>query len=106
MGLLEASTELLTATNLALACASGVIYVVSLYLYRAYFDSLSHIPGPKLAAATLWYEFYYDVVMMGRYTWEIQRMHQRYGRCQSRLTFRNNSLSLVKYRAHRAYQSV
>ena len=80
MGLLETSSQLLTYTNLALASASGIIYVVSLYLYRAYFDSLSHIPGPKLAAATLWYEFYYDVVKMGRYTWEIQKMHDEYGK--------------------------
>ena len=80
MGLLEASIRLLTPTNLALAFASGIIYVVSLYVYRAYFDSLSHIPGPKLAAATLWYEFYFDVVKMGRFTWEIKKMHEKYGK--------------------------
>lgn len=80
MGLLEASVQLLTPTNLVLAFASGIIYVVSLYVYRAYFDSLSHIPGPKLAAATLWYEFYFDVVKMGRYTWEIKKMHEKYGK--------------------------
>ena len=79
MGLLEAATEFLTATNVALAVASGVIYVVSLFIYRAYFDSLSHIPGPKLAAATLWYEFYYDVIKVGRYTWKIGELHEQYG---------------------------
>ena len=82
MGLLGSFLQLLTATNVALACASGVIYVISLYLYRAYFDSLSHIPGPKLAAATLWYEFYYDVIKMGQYTWKIAKLHEEYGRCQ------------------------
>ena len=79
MGLIEALAQQLTASNLVLAFASGVVYLTSLYIYRAYFDSLSHIPGPKLAAATLWYEFYYDVVKKGRYTWEIAKMHEKYG---------------------------
>ena len=56
-----------------------VFYVFGLYIYRMFFDSLSHIPGPKLAAASLWYEFYYDVVLKGQYTFEIGRMHEKYG---------------------------
>ncbi|KAL8882709.1 MAG: hypothetical protein Q9198_000342 [Flavoplaca austrocitrina] len=74
MGLLEPSLE-----NFALACSILSLYTLGLYFYRAFFDSLSHIPGPKLAAATLWYEFYYDVIKKGRYTWEIGKMHQMYG---------------------------
>ena len=60
------------------ACALA-LYISGLYLYRVFFDPLSKFPGPKLAAASLWYEFYYDVVKKGRYTWEIARMHDRYG---------------------------
>lgn len=56
-----------------------VFYVFGLYIYRMFFDRLSHIPGPKLAAASLWYEFYYDVVKKGQYTFEIGRMHKKYG---------------------------
>lgn len=56
------------------------LYVIGLYVYRMYFDPLSKIPGPKLAAASLWYEFYYDVVKKGRYTWKIWEMHDRYGK--------------------------
>lgn len=56
-----------------------VLYVISLYVYRIYFDPLSTIPGPKLAAASLWYEFYYDVIKEGRYTWKIWEMHDKYG---------------------------
>lgn len=40
---------------------------------------LSGIPGPKLAAATYWPEFYYDVVKFGCYTKEIKNMHLKYG---------------------------
>lgn len=66
--------------NVAIAAGLFFLYVLGLYIYRAFFDSLSHIPGPKLAAATLWYEFYYDVVKAGRYTWEIGKMHEKYGK--------------------------
>ncbi|KAL8939846.1 MAG: hypothetical protein Q9216_003134 [Gyalolechia sp. 2 TL-2023] len=65
--------------NFAIAGSLFCLYVVGLYIYRAFLDPLSHIPGPKLAAATLWYEFYYDVIKKGRYTWEIAKMHQKYG---------------------------
>ena len=59
-----------------------VFYISGLYIYRMFFDQLSHIPGPKLAAASLWYEFYYDVIKKGQYTFEIGRMHEKYGmRC-------------------------
>ena len=54
-------------------------YVVVLYIYRMFFDRLSHIPGPKLAAASLWYEFYYDVVLKGQYTYKIRELHEQYG---------------------------
>lgn len=40
---------------------------------------LSHVPGPKLAAATYLPEFYHDVVKTGRYSSEIRKMHQTYG---------------------------
>ncbi|KAL4946987.1 putative cytochrome P450 [Aspergillus filifer] len=36
-------------------------------------------PGPKLAAATWWPEFYYDVVKRGTYLYKIEEMNKRYG---------------------------
>ncbi|KAL8708835.1 MAG: hypothetical protein Q9220_006291 [cf. Caloplaca sp. 1 TL-2023] len=69
----------LSLTNVAIAASIFSLYVLGLYTYRALFDHLSHVPGPKLAAATLWYEFYYDVVKKGKYTWEIGKMHEKYG---------------------------
>lgn len=55
------------------------IYLVGGAVYRLYLSPLAKFPGPKLAALTLWYEFYYDVVKQGRYTWEIAKMHEHYG---------------------------
>jgi hypothetical protein len=41
---------------------------------------LSKIPGPKLAAATFLPEFYYDLILCGRYTRKIDEWHNQYGR--------------------------
>ena len=54
-------------------------YYVSKSTYNLFFHPLRHIPGPKLAAATYFPEFYYDVVKFGRYTNRIKEMHEQYG---------------------------
>ncbi|KAL3441784.1 cytochrome P450 [Aspergillus insuetus] len=64
---------------LALLGTGVAIFLVARTIYRLYFHPLSHIPGPKLAAATHLYEFYYDVWHSGRYLFEIEKMHQQYG---------------------------
>jgi hypothetical protein len=66
---------------LSIGIAFCIAYCVSLLVYRLYLSPLAKFPGPKLAAATLWYEFYYDVVKRGRYTWKIGEMHKKYGTC-------------------------
>ncbi|KAK7953154.1 cytochrome P450 oxidoreductase [Apiospora saccharicola] len=43
------------------------------------FHPLSHIPGPRLAAATYLPEFYHDTIKYGRYTQQILKMHEKYG---------------------------
>ena len=47
-------------------------------IYRLCFSPIAQFPGPKLAALTFWYEFYYDVVKRGSYVWEIKKMHETY----------------------------
>lgn len=71
--------EFLTLPYLISLFGLFIFYVFGLYVYRMYFDPLSKFPGPKLAAASLWYEFYYDVIQKGQYTFEIGRMHDEYG---------------------------
>lgn len=75
--------ELLSLRSLFLAIGVFVVYLVVGAVYRLYFSPLAKFPGPKLAALTLWYEFYYDVVKKGRYSWEIGKMHEIYGERRS-----------------------
>ncbi|KAE8313510.1 putative cytochrome P450 [Aspergillus transmontanensis] len=56
-----------------------VLYLLCLGIYRLFFHPLAQYPGPKIAALTVWYEFYYDAIQRGRYTFQIQRMHEKYG---------------------------
>ncbi|KAJ8129175.1 hypothetical protein O1611_g4459 [Lasiodiplodia mahajangana] len=55
------------------------IYFAGLVIYRLYFHPLSHFPGPKLAAATGWYEFYFQYWLDGQYIFETERMVKKYG---------------------------
>ena len=59
--------------------ALSVITAAALVLHRLLLSPLSSIPGPKFAAATRWYEFYYDCVLPGKFFLEIERMHTSYG---------------------------
>lgn len=47
---------------------------------RLFFHPLAHIPGPRVAALTWWYEFYFDVIHHGKYVFRIQELHKKYGR--------------------------
>ena len=71
--------ELLSLHNLLFALLAFSVYCIFSAVYRLYFSPLAKFPGPKLAALTLWYEFYYDVIKRGRYTWKIAELHERYG---------------------------
>ncbi|KAL4938472.1 hypothetical protein BDV06DRAFT_215067 [Aspergillus oleicola] len=56
-----------------------VIYCLGVCIQRLVISPVARFPGPKLAALTFWYEFYYDVIKRGQYFREIEKMHQRYG---------------------------
>lgn len=55
-------------------------YTVYGAVYRLYLSPVAKIPGPRLAALTFWYQFYYDVIKRGQYTRKIVDLHQQYGR--------------------------
>ncbi|KAG9232265.1 cytochrome P450 [Amylocarpus encephaloides] len=62
-----------------LAVVTVSLYLFSTVVYRLYFSPLAKFPGPRLAAATLMYEAYYDVVKQGQYTFKIKELHKKYG---------------------------
>jgi cytochrome P450 len=56
-----------------------LIYVLFLTYHRLFLSPISKFPGPKLAAASFWYEFYYDIVLGGKYFRKIKSLHEEYG---------------------------
>ena len=72
--ILELSRSL--AVNAVIAAA---VYCGCLAIYRLYFHPLAKFPGPRIGALTLWYEFYFDCVKGGKFIWEIERLHKKYG---------------------------
>ncbi|KJZ75747.1 hypothetical protein HIM_04904 [Hirsutella minnesotensis 3608] len=70
----------LTWTQIAgLALAAWVAYVLVLAIRRLWLSPIAHVPGPKLAALTQLYEFYYDIVLGGQFTFKLLRLHEKYG---------------------------
>ncbi|KAL8831223.1 MAG: hypothetical protein Q9170_005394 [Blastenia crenularia] len=71
-------------TNLLLAVfifsiVSFLLYSIYLFFSRLYLSPVCNTPGPKLAIWSFWFEFYHDVVLRGRYTWQIAELHKQYG---------------------------
>jgi hypothetical protein len=65
-----------TITYAFIAVTAWTLYGV---YWRLYLSPVAKFPGRKLAAATFWYEFYYDVVKGGVYVYEIEKMHKEFG---------------------------
>ncbi|KAI5864077.1 cytochrome P450 [Durotheca rogersii] len=69
--------------SLAVSCLLGlsILRAVGLVVYRLRFSPVAKFPGPRLAAATHWYEAYFDLVSRGggQWTFQIKRLHEEYG---------------------------
>jgi hypothetical protein len=63
------------ATLVGIFVAYGLLRAI----YRVTFHPLAKFPGPRLAALTYKYEFYYDGIQNGQYTNQISRLHAEYG---------------------------
>ncbi|UKZ75992.1 hypothetical protein TrVFT333_003688 [Trichoderma virens FT-333] len=77
---MEALVSQPVATTVLLATVLvSCIYNVYLVIYRLWFSPVAKFPGPKFAAASFWYEFYYDYWLDGKYLFEVEKMHKKYG---------------------------
>lgn len=65
----------IVASLLALQLA----YTIYVLTSRIFLSPLRNIPGPKLAALTSWYEFYFDAIQQGRFVWKVRDLHSEYG---------------------------
>lgn len=69
------------------------LYVVVLVVCRLYLSPIAHIPGPRLAAVTWWYEAYYEIVLSGRYSFHIDKLHDIYGSSFSSIYLSDKSVT-------------
>ncbi|KAK2733102.1 hypothetical protein FQN57_002313 [Myotisia sp. PD_48] len=65
--------------NLALWTISFFLCLLGLGVYRYSFHPLARFPGPKLAALSSAYAFYYDCILGGKFVFKIQELHEQYG---------------------------
>jgi hypothetical protein len=65
---------------LILLLEAALVGLVSRAIYLLYFHPLAKVPGRKLAALSRLYEFYWDCIKPGRYSFEMREMHERYGK--------------------------
>ncbi|GAQ43860.1 cytochrome P450 [Aspergillus niger] len=80
MAALNLLVEQVLPANISLILLIGIlIYACSVITIRLYFHPLSKFPGPRIAAATSWYEFYKDVILSGQYSKSFPSLHAKYG---------------------------
>lgn len=92
----EPSSSILSAAFVGLL----ILLWLGTALYRLFLSPVARIPGPRLAAITFWYEFYYDVLKKGQYTWKLKELHKQYGIFSAL----NSSQSIYRFRANTVVQ--
>ena len=78
-----ASESLRLTVVLALTGFGGLVSVI---VYRLFFHPLSRIPGPKIAAVSRLYDFYYDCILGGKFVFKIEELHKQYGEPKARIS--------------------
>ncbi|KAG4434747.1 hypothetical protein IFR05_009773 [Cadophora sp. M221] len=67
------------ATAFTAIILSYFMYLIGVAIHRLYFSQYAKFPGPKLAALTYGYMFYYDAIAgEGQYMYKIKDLHEEY----------------------------
>ena len=74
---------LLEYLSLSYVAAAILLYYFIVVSYRLTLHPLAGFPGPKLAASSLLYEYYYDGICWGRFWVKLQELHEQYGMATS-----------------------
>lgn len=78
----QTTVEIIDATGprslIYLLLAFLVAHRVYVIIYRLFFSPLTKFPGPKLAAATSWYESFWDL-WDASFPDRVKEMHDKYG---------------------------
>lgn len=72
-------TALTWTQAICLVLSIWLVYATGLAVQRLWFSPISHFPGPRLAALTQYYEFYYDTVLGGQFSNKLVELHKVYG---------------------------
>lgn len=83
-----------SANLLVLLFSLLVTSIASVVTYRLFFHPLSKVPGPKLAATSRFYDFYYDCIQRGKFVFKIEELHKQYGKPGRRSLVCHHSQSL------------
>ena len=75
-----ALTDLIPWSLLPTLTVLATAWFVYILAYRLYLHPLAKVPGPKLAAVTHLYEFYYDGLKKGKFIFKVDELHERYGK--------------------------
>ena len=76
---MEHSTSLSMSVTVCLALFL-LSTTVAQAIKRLYSHPLARYPGPLLAASTMWYKTYYDIVMDGGWAEHLEHLHSVYGK--------------------------
>ena len=81
----EGDGSSLTRILAAISSFGLLLYLLYGVIWRLCFSPIAKFPGPRFAALTFWNEFYYDIVLGGKYTEKIAEYHKAYGMLSARL---------------------
>lgn len=81
LGHLQPELYFAFAVVVMLELTFGIVTLWLIYTVftRLYTSPLAKFPGPRLAALTTWYQFYFDVIKDGHLPWYLAHLHQIYG---------------------------